>query len=68
MTRNDFIFKGNTFNLYRWEKKFKDELALLVHKASRKSYAGLKIWAERFPITIAIMFSFLFFFFLPMVF
>jgi hypothetical protein len=40
--KNDFIFKGYTPNLYRYRKRFKEELALLVHTASRKSYAGLK--------------------------
>jgi hypothetical protein len=48
MIRNDFIFKGTTPNLYRCRKIFKEELALLVHKASRKSYSGLKDWVERF--------------------
>jgi hypothetical protein len=42
--RNDFIFKGITPSLYRCKFKFKEELALLVHKAKRKSYIGLKAW------------------------
>jgi hypothetical protein len=48
LIRNDFIFKGSTPNLYRCRKIFKEELALLVHKATRKSYLGLKAWVERF--------------------
>jgi hypothetical protein len=40
--RNDFIFKGITPSLYHCEYKFKKEMALLVHKAKRKSYVGLK--------------------------
>jgi hypothetical protein len=48
MIRNDFIFKGTNPNLYICRKIFKAELALLVHKASRKSYSGLKNWVERF--------------------
>jgi hypothetical protein len=48
MIRNGFIFKGTTPNLYRCRKIFKAELTLLVHKASRKSYSGLKSWVERF--------------------
>jgi hypothetical protein len=35
-TRNDFIFKGATPNLYRCKKKFKDEMVLLLHKFDRK--------------------------------
>jgi hypothetical protein len=42
--RNDFIFKGITPSLYRCKYKFKEEMALLVHKAKRKSYVGLKAW------------------------
>jgi hypothetical protein len=48
MIRNDFLFKGTNPNLYKCRKIFKAELALLVHKASRKSYSGLKNWVERF--------------------
>jgi hypothetical protein len=42
-TRNDFIFEGLTPSLYRTRRKLKDELHLLIHKAKRKSYAGLKV-------------------------
>jgi hypothetical protein len=41
-TRNDYIFKGTAPSLYRCHKKFKDEMALLVHKAKRKSYSSIK--------------------------
>jgi hypothetical protein len=47
-TRNAFIFKQTTPNLYRCRRKFKEEASLLLHKAHRKSYAGLKLWVERF--------------------
>jgi hypothetical protein len=47
-TRNDFIFKGFTPSLYRARQKLKDELHLLIHKAKRKSYAGLQVWVENF--------------------
>jgi hypothetical protein len=38
-TRNDYIFKGIPPSLYRCRKKLRDELSLLLHKATRKSYA-----------------------------
>jgi hypothetical protein len=47
-TRNDFIFKSTPPSLYRCRRKFKDEVLLLLHKTTRKSYAGLKSWVERF--------------------
>jgi hypothetical protein len=47
-TRNDAIFKGLTPSLYRARRKLKDELSLLIHKAKRKSYAGLQVWVENF--------------------
>jgi hypothetical protein len=46
--RNDFLFKDITPNLYRCKKFFKEELALLVYKAKRKSYAGLADWVKLF--------------------
>jgi hypothetical protein len=46
--RNDFLFKDITPNLYRCKKLFKEELALLVYKAKRKSYAGLADWVKLF--------------------
>jgi hypothetical protein len=33
LTRNDFIFKAVTPSAYKCRKRFKDEIALLVHKA-----------------------------------
>jgi hypothetical protein len=42
MTRNDIVFKGINPSLYRCRHKFKEELALMVHKAKRKSYIGLR--------------------------
>jgi hypothetical protein len=47
-TRNNFLFKDVTPNLYRCKKLFKKELALLVFKAKRKSYAGLADWVKLF--------------------
>jgi hypothetical protein len=47
-TRNDFIFKNTPPSLYRCQRKFKEEVLLLLYKAPRKSYAGLKSWVERF--------------------
>jgi hypothetical protein len=35
-TRNGFIFKAVPPSIYMCRKKFKDEIALLVHKAKRK--------------------------------
>jgi hypothetical protein len=46
--RNESIFKGVAPNLYRCKFKFKEELALLIHKAKRKSYSGLKAWVTNF--------------------
>jgi hypothetical protein len=40
--RNDFIFKGIPPSLYRCRHKFKKELSLLMHKAKKKSYIGLR--------------------------
>ena len=47
-TRNNCIFQGMVPNLYGCRRIFKDELALLVHKATRKTYAGLADWVQRF--------------------
>ena len=47
-TRNDFIFKGKDPSVYRCRKKFKDEMALLLHKAKRKAYRGMESWVLRF--------------------
>jgi hypothetical protein len=47
-TRNDYISKGTPPSLYRCGKKLKDELYLLLHKATRKSYGGFRNWVERF--------------------
>jgi hypothetical protein len=46
--KNDCIFKSVAPSLYRCRKKFKDEMALLIHKAKRKSYHGLATWVECF--------------------
>jgi hypothetical protein len=48
ITRNEIIFKGIPPSIYRARKFFKDELALLVHKAGRKSYVGMRAWVEAF--------------------
>jgi hypothetical protein len=48
ITHNDFIFKAAPPSVYRCRKKFKDELALLVHKAKRKLYHGIVSWMENF--------------------
>jgi hypothetical protein len=45
INRNEFIFKGISPNIYR---TFKDELALLLQKASGKSYVGMRAWVEAF--------------------
>ena len=47
-TRNNFIFQGIVPNLYGCRRIFKDELSLLVHKATRKTYAGLSDWVQHF--------------------
>jgi hypothetical protein len=47
-TRNDFLFKDINPNIYRCKKLLKEELALLVFKAKRKSYAGLADWVKLF--------------------
>ena len=47
-TRNDYIFKGIEYNVYRCRRKFKDEMHLLIHKATRKSYHGMKAWVHSF--------------------
>jgi hypothetical protein len=46
--RNEFIFKGIPPSIYRSRNIFKDELALLLHKAGRKSYVGMRAWVEAF--------------------
>jgi hypothetical protein len=43
-------------SLYSCKKKFKDELDLLLHKASRKSYINLKGWVERFRYMVSCFF------------
>jgi hypothetical protein len=48
ITRNEIIFKGISPSIYRARKFFKDELALLLHKAGRKSYVGMRAWVEAF--------------------
>jgi hypothetical protein len=48
ISRNDFIFKGVPPSIYRSRKLFKRELQLLLHKATRKSYCGLKSWVQNF--------------------
>jgi hypothetical protein len=48
ITRNGFIFKAAIPSVYRCRKVFKDELALLVHKAKKKSYHGIVSWVENF--------------------
>jgi hypothetical protein len=48
LTRNSFIFKATTPSVYICRKIFKDELALLVHKAKKKSYHGIVSWVENF--------------------
>jgi hypothetical protein len=45
---NDFIFKGVPPSIYRCRKLIKRELQLLLHKATRKSYSGLKSWVQNF--------------------
>jgi hypothetical protein len=46
--QNDFDFKGITPSLYRCRYKFKEELALLIHKAKRKSYIDFRAWVTNF--------------------
>lgn len=43
-TRNDFVFNKVTPSVYRTRRILKDDLAMLLHKAKRKSYGGLKDW------------------------
>jgi hypothetical protein len=49
ITRNDFIFKVAPPGVYRCRKKFKNELAFLVHQA-KKSYHGIVFWVENFRL------------------
>jgi hypothetical protein len=46
ITKNDFIFKSISPSINRCHKKFKDEMALIIYKAKRKSYKGS--WVEQF--------------------
>jgi hypothetical protein len=48
VTHNDFIFKAVTPSVYGCRKQFKEELALLVHKAKRKSYNSITDWVANF--------------------
>jgi hypothetical protein len=48
ISRNDFIFKAAPPSVYKYRKRFKDELALLVHKAKKKSYHDIVSWVEDF--------------------
>jgi hypothetical protein len=48
ITRNEIIFKGIPHSIYRARKIFKDELALLLHKAGHKSYVGMRASVEAF--------------------
>jgi hypothetical protein len=48
VTRSDFIFKAVTPSVYGCRKQFKEELALLVHKAKRKSYNSITDWVANF--------------------
>jgi hypothetical protein len=47
-THKDFIFKGVSPSLYRCRNRFRDEMALLKHKAVRKSYISIADWVNSF--------------------
>ena len=49
-TRNDHIFKGIRANLFRCQKKFKEELDWAVLRANSQRLAGFKVWVQDYRV------------------